>query len=141
MLLERDADGAALIFHGPHGYISPFWLSDRTQAPPWNFAMVQFSVTVEFIDTVEATRSAVVDKLTAWMEDGRPNAWRTAELGERYQELLQAIIAFRARVLGSAAKFKLGQNERATELAESLLGLKAQDQLELASLMRSANPC
>ena len=29
---------ASLLFLGPHGYVSPSWFADRTQAPTWNYA-------------------------------------------------------------------------------------------------------
>lgn len=121
LLLQRDANGglsllghfaksnpqvvelegrpdALAIFHGPHGYISPSWLTDRTQAPRWNYATVHMSVRVAFDHSPDAARHAV-DVLTDHMEVARPNAWRADELGARYAKLLPGIVAFRADVL------------------------------------------
>ena len=43
------------------------------------------------------------------------------------------------RLVGTAAKFTLGKNERKTELDESMTGLESVRQTTLASLMRRAN--
>jgi predicted FMN-binding regulatory protein PaiB len=161
LLLERNVDGtstiighfalanpqvaqlltnpdALIVFQGPHGYISPSWFDDRTQAPTWNFATVHFTVQIEFLNT-QSDASEAVEKLSARMESGRPDAWSPAEMGDRYLRLLPAIIAFRAHVLSISAKFKLGQNERQLELEQSLAGLERNNQHALAMSMRAAN--
>lgn len=135
--LEKQPE-ALVIFQGPHGYISPSWYHDRTQAPTWNFATVHFSVRVEFLRTTEATRN-VVEKLSAAMESGRPQAWNPADMGERYERLLPAIIAFRAHVLETRAKFKLGQNERLDVLEDAIAGLRQTGEITLAEIMGKAN--
>ncbi|HZH44202.1 MAG TPA: FMN-binding negative transcriptional regulator [Lysobacter sp.] len=159
LLLERDSSGtAALLGHfargnpqievleaqpeamafflGPHGYISPSWLTDRTQAPTWNFCAVQMHVRVRIDRSPDAAREAV-DRLTAHMEAGRPNAWSPADMGERYAKLLPAVVAFRAEVIAMQAKFKLGQNERPDVLAEILAATS--DAPALHAAMRAAN--
>lgn len=161
LLLERDANGgtsllghfaksnpqvaeleerpdALAIFQGPHGYISPSWFTDRTQAPTWNYATVHLSVRVAFDRSREAARYAV-EVLTDRMEDGRPDAWRAAELGSRYAKLLPGIVAFRADVLDVRAKFKLGKNERQDVLIEALAGVARESAPSLNSAMRQAN--
>lgn len=116
--LERHPEALA-VFMGPHGYVSPSWLADRTQAPTWNYAAVAMRVRVRFDRSPEAARRAV-DALTAHMEAGRPNPWAPEELGARYQALLPAVVAFEADVLEVKARFKLGQNERPDVLADIL---------------------
>ncbi len=161
LMLERDARGAATlvghfarsnphlqvverwpealaVFMGPHGYISPSWFADRTQAPTWNFATVHMKVHVQLDHSLEAARRAV-ELLTEKMESGRPNAWAPSDMGERYHRLLPGIVAFRASILGVAAKFKLGQNERLDVLEETLAGLAQEAAPELHAMMRLAN--
>lgn len=116
--LEHHPEALA-VFTGPHGYVSPSWLADRTQAPTWNFAAVTMRVRVRFARSEDAARHAV-EALTAHMEDGRRNGWRPAELGARYKALLTAIVAFEADVLEVRSKFKLGQNERTDVLRDIL---------------------
>lgn len=158
LLLERDANGgmsllghmprahphtdllrrqprALAVFQGAHGYISPLWLTDRTQAPTWNYETVQLDIDVEFDDSAEATRTALT-RLVDHMERGRPNAWSVADMGARYDKLAPAVVAFRARVVDAYAKFKLGQNERPDDRSEILAGLERSGQRGLVDAMR-----
>ena len=135
--LERDPDALA-IFMGPHGYLSPSWLSDRTQAPTWNFMTVHMQVRVEFDGSADAARLAV-ERLTAKMENGMRNSWNVAELGARFEALLPGIIAFRAPIRHVVAKFKLGQNERLDVLREAMCAMESEESHALAAAMREAN--
>ncbi|KRA79660.1 hypothetical protein ASD78_18955 [Lysobacter sp. Root667] len=160
LLLERDANGgmsllghmprahphtdllrrqprALAVFQGAHGYISPSWLTDRTQAPTWNYETVQLDIDVEFDDSAEAIRTALT-RLVDHMERGRPNAWSVADMGARYDKLAPAVVAFRARVVDAYAKFKLGQNERPDDRSEILAGLECTGQQALVDAMRRA---
>src|SRR5262245_65314266 len=38
--LERSPR-ALFLFQGPHAYISPSWISDRTWGPTWNYAVIR----------------------------------------------------------------------------------------------------
>lgn len=134
----RDAPEALAIFVGPHGYISPSWLHDRTQAPTWNFATAHLRLRLRFDDSIAAARHAV-ETLTASMERGRDGSWSPAELGARYENMLSAIVAFRADVLSIEAKFKLGQNERSDVLADILAAIDDNAPESLAAWMRAAN--
>lgn len=157
LLLERDADGgmallghmprihphtellrrqprALAVFQGAHGYISPSWLSDRTQAPTWNYESVQLDIDVAFDDSAEATELAL-NRLVDHMEQGRPDAWSVADMGARYAKLAPHVVAFRARVVGAYAKFKLGQNERPVDRGEILAGLERTQQQPLLEAM------
>jgi transcriptional regulator len=135
--LERSPEALA-IFNGPHGYISPSWFTDRTQAPTWNYATVHMRVHVTIDRSIEAARHSV-DYLTEKMEEGRCNAWSTADMGPRYERLIPGVVAFTAEVRETQVKFKLGQNERVAVLLESLIGLDKEASLTLADMMRTAN--
>src|SRR5687767_14620374 len=52
-LLMQDPKAVMLVL-GTNGYISPSWMQDKTQAPTWNYASVQFFVDVEFFEQPEA---------------------------------------------------------------------------------------
>lgn len=157
LLLERDANGemsllghmprahphtdllrrqprALAVFLGAHGYISPSWLTDRTQAPTWNFETAHLEIDVEFDERPEATEAALT-QLVEHMERGRPNAWSIADMGTRYASLAPAVVAFRARVITTYAKFKLGQNERHDDRVEILTGLERTNQQPLLDAM------
>jgi transcriptional regulator len=132
-LLRREPRALA-VFLGAHGYISPSWLTDRTQAPTWNYETVHLEIDVEFDDSAEATETALT-RLVDHMERGRPNAWSVADMGARYATRAPAVVAFRARVVTTYAKFKLGQNERHEDRAEILTGLERTQQQSLFDAM------
>lgn len=104
--LRRDSSGLVL-FNGPSGYISNRYVSNRDWAPTWNFAVLRFEVSVEWLPGETA---AFVDRLLDHLEGG-PGRWSTRELGERYGQMLSRIIGFRAHVRTMRPHFKLGQDE------------------------------
>lgn len=137
-MLKRNPRALA-IFMGPHGYISPSWMNDRTQAPTWNYATAHFEVDVAFEEDTTAVHSAL-DKLVSHLENGRPRQWDAKEMGARYERLASAVIAFKAKVRFVDAKFKLGQNERSDVLSDIFDGLQDTGQTSLLAAMRVANP-
>lgn len=123
--LQRQPE-ASILFLGPHGYISPSWFDDRTQAPTWNYASAEFKAEIDFVDDPESLE-AVLRDLVGAMEAGRPSAWTMEEMGARYRELAPRIIAFRAAVTHERATFKLGQDERSDVYSDIRRGLSAAD--------------
>lgn len=136
--LERDPD-AHLLFLGPHGYISPSWLEDRSQAPTWNFTSARFRVRVEFMKKPGELR-AHLDDLVDAMEAGRPNAWSIPEMGGRLHELMPRIVGFVAHMVDVEERFKLGQDERDEVFADQCAGLEAVGDAPLLEWMRKFNP-
>ncbi len=117
LIADFRADPHGLIlFNGPAGYVPTALLSRPDWAPTWNYAVLRFTVEVEFIGN--ETRDAI-EQLVAKMEDG---AWSTASLGARYEAMLDQIIAFRAHVRSAEHSFKLGQDESAEGFAEIIAG-------------------
>jgi len=136
--LEREPR-ALVLFMGPQGYISPSWMSNRTWAPTWNYAVVQFLVTVVF-DEMPARLDAHLHDLVEAMERGRPGAWHPSEMGARYAAIKHAIVPFEAKVLEQRAKFKLGQDERDTIFSEMTAALGQHGPADLLAWMRELNP-
>jgi transcriptional regulator len=134
----RDDSEALIVFQGPHGYISPSWFADRSQAPMWNFATVHFTVRIRLLSSVRDAATAV-NALTEAMERGRPHAWRTEELGARYSKLIPGVVAFRAQILQTNVKIKLGQNERMDVLQDAISALEREGVPALAAAMQAAN--
>jgi transcriptional regulator len=133
-------DGRALVlFSGPQGYISPSWVSDRSWAPTWNYAVVQFLVNVAF-DETPARLDAHLDDLVTAMERGRPGAWSIPEMGARYDRIRRHIVPFEAKVVEQRAKFKLGQDERDSIYADIIAGVEKSGEDELLAWMRELNP-
>lgn len=136
-IVKQQSD-ALVVFMGPQGYISPSWFKDRSQAPTWNYACVQYEVSIELLDSIDHADFAT-DTLTKTMEESNPHEWRPSELGERHSTLIGAVVAFKAYIRSTRAKFKLGQNERLDVLKDAIDGLEASDQLQLSQWMRDMN--
>lgn len=132
--LLRDSPRAHLLFLGPHGYISPTWVTDRRWTPTWNFASARIDVEIAFLDDEESLR-AVLEDLVDTMEAGRPDAWRIEEMGSRYAELARRIIAFRAHVTDVRERYKLGQDEETGLFADIVRGLEDAGENELKDWM------
>lgn len=109
--LVRREPRALLLFAGVSGYISPSWMRDRTQAPTWNYASVQYLVDLQLLEAPKPRDEVLADAVAAH-EAGRPQAWHAGEMGARYETLARRVLAFRAVVVARRAKFKLGQDER-----------------------------
>jgi transcriptional regulator len=132
-VLEGDPR-ALILFQGPHGYVSPSWIADRTWAPTWNYAVIRIEADIRF--DPELTDRALED-LVKRMEAGRPNAWSIADMGERYARLRTGIVAFEAHVRRLDHKFKLGQDERPEVFTQILAH---SEDPELVRWMRRMNP-
>jgi predicted FMN-binding regulatory protein PaiB len=135
--LQRDGRAMAM-FSGPHGYISPSWFRDRTQAPTWNVTTIKVRLNI----TVDGTTQFVDDalaRLVAHMERGRPVAWAVSDMGARYEQLRRGVVGFHGEVLGIDVKLKLGQNERDDVLADQIAGLAANGYVDLANWVKEHN--
>lgn len=138
VLLQRNPRALILLL-GVHGYISPSWMQDRTQAPTWNYASVQFLADVSFFDSPDKIETHLRDLVDA-MEAGRPNAWSVDQMGQRYHSLSRGVIGFRAEVRETRAKFKLGQDERDDVFGDITAALARDGDSELLRWMQELNP-
>lgn len=137
-LLRRCPD-ALLLVQGPHHYVSPSWMRDRTQAPTWNYIASQYEVRLRLIDDDRQIEAGVAELVEA-MEAGRPARWSLAEMRDRYTGLARGIIGFEADIVREQTRCKLGQDERDDVYADILGGLTASGAHELVAWMRRYNP-
>lgn len=126
---------ATVLLLGPHGYISPSWLRDRTHAPTWNYASVMFDVDVQ-LHATPSDADRLLEGLVTQMEANRPGAWRSEEMGVRYEQFVSGIVGFEAKILATRGCFKLGQDERDDVFADVLRVLDIKDEVPLATWMR-----
>lgn len=117
--LEEDPR-ATILCMGPNGYISPQLVSNPTWGPTWNYAACRFETEIQFVP--DETEKAL-SQLAAALEGVAPDAWTPARMGERYDQLKQRIVAFRAHVRQIHARFKLGQDENDLTFNEIVTGL------------------
>lgn len=121
---------ALILFQGPQGYISGRLVSKEKWGPTWNYAVARFDVHIEFVpnEIDDALRA-----LAAHLEAGQAEPWTVERMDERYKDLQQHIIAFRAHVEHVDATFKLGQDETRETFEEIVAG---HGNKELTKLMR-----
>jgi transcriptional regulator len=128
-MLKQDAR-VCFLFQGPHGYISPNCVADRSWGPTWNYSVVTINAEIHF----EPHRTdEALERLVSKLEEGSPTPWAIHEMGERYNRLTGAITAFRADVQSVNATFKLGQDEKPEVFGQILSNL---DNQELVQWMR-----
>jgi transcriptional regulator len=133
MALEQDPR-ATILCMGPQGYISPELVSNPTWGPTWNYAVCRFETEVRFVP--EETDSAL-SQLAAALEGVAPDSWTPKRMGDRYDPLKRRIIAFRATVIETHPRFKLGQDESDAVFNEIVEGLDDRTLAEWMSRARS----
>lgn len=116
----EDDPSATILCMGPQGYISPRLVSNPTWGPTWNYAVCRFETRIQFVP--EETDAALL-KLAQALEGTNDGAWTPERMGERYFDLKQRIVAFRAEILETHARFKLGQDEGDATFEEIVGGL------------------
>ena len=136
--LKAPCRGLILVL-GPHGYVSPSWMSDRTQAPTWNFTSTRLVAMLQAVED-PAMLEAHLRDLVAAMEKNREDAWRVEEMGPRMQRLAAGIVAFEGTITDRECQFKLGQNENDQTFAEIMQGLEREGNEGLMRWMREFNP-
>jgi transcriptional regulator len=117
--LDRDRR-AAVLFQGPQGYVSPRLVSNPTWGPTWNYATAKFEVEMAF---VPEENDRAIRALGRALEGDQQDSWTPERMGERYDQLRTHIVAFRAKILSTEAKFKLGQDEKPETFAEIVRGI------------------
>jgi transcriptional regulator len=127
--LESDPR-ASILSMGPQGYISPRLVSNLTWGPTWNYASCQFDVEIQFVP--DETDNAL-SRLAEALEGSDAGAWKPEQMGDRYELLKTRIVAFRAHVRATHARFKLGQDENDLTFGEIVGG---HADAELADWMR-----
>lgn len=99
---------ALVVFHGPHGYVSPSVYEGKRGVPTWNYVVVQARGPSRGLDA-----QGTVDVLAALTERFDDTGWRPT-YGEEWPDvpkpMLEAIAGFEIRVDAIEGKWKLSQN-------------------------------
>jgi len=123
-------DGTAectVVFHGPHGYISPNWYHTKNAVPTWNFAVVHATGKPQRINDDEAFAQSL-KRLVAQNEGryGGGTNWDFNKLPDSYLKgMRQGIVAYEMKIENVEAKFKLGHDRASADREGILKGLKA----------------
>jgi transcriptional regulator len=110
-----------IVFHGPHGYISPTWYaSTGNVVPTWNFAVVHASGKLRPVEGHKELNE-LLSKLIAKFEAYEGTSYDFAKVNDTYKNgLMGGIIGFELEIELLEGKFKLGQ-DRSPADKESLL--------------------
>ena len=119
-LLEQDP-AAMILVQGPQGYVAQRLVTNPTWGPTWNYAVARFDVDIRFVPDETAL---ALERLAAALEQGQADPWTPDRMGARLDELSRHIIAFRATVRATPARFKLGQDEASGTFDEIVGGLE-----------------
>jgi transcriptional regulator len=117
----EDRQTAVVVFHGPHGYISPTWYAKAGNVvPTWNFAVVHATGKLRPVEAKEALES-LLSKLIAKFERYEGTGYDFSKVDPTYKYgLMGGIIGFELEIDLLEGKFKLGQ-DRNPDDRESLI--------------------
>ncbi len=127
---------AMAIVRGPDAYITPTWYPSKTEhgrvVPTWNYITAHVHGELLVHDD-PAWVEAMVRSLTAKHEGRRAQQWSVDDAPGRYIDgQLRAIVGLELVITRIEAKFKLGQNRSADDIAGVISGLDADGDLVLA---------
>lgn len=100
-----------IVFHGPHGYISPTWYAKTDNVvPTWNFAVVHASGKLRPVEGKKELHDLLA-RLIAKFESYEGTSYDFAKIDDGYKYgLMQGIIGFELEIELLEGKFKLGQD-------------------------------
>jgi transcriptional regulator len=120
--------------------MSPAWYATKREhgrvVPTWNYITAHVYGELVIHDDV-AWLEALVRRLTAHHEDGRPAPWSVDDAPTDYiAGQLRAIVGVEIRIERIEAKAKLSQNRSDADFAGSIAGLEASGKPAMAEAMR-----
>ncbi|WP_337860678.1 FMN-binding negative transcriptional regulator [Ferroplasma sp.] len=96
----------AVLFTGPHHYISPLWYKDRDSVPTWDYMTVRLDGILEIMNS-EETQEFLLE-LSKFYDQ----KWAVQGNDKRdyYAKMVLQIVAFRIKINKITCKYKLSQN-------------------------------
>jgi transcriptional regulator len=98
-----------LVFTGPDGYVSPSTYGYTPAVPTWNYAAVHVTGDLEPVPDARSTLD-VVEQTVLRAEGLRGCPWDMTSSRERFESLIEHVVAFRVRVREVRSVFKLSQD-------------------------------
>jgi transcriptional regulator len=104
---EHFAQGqrCLVIFHGPHGYVSPSVYETHPSVPTWNYVVVHVQGRARLVG--EAELRAILDDTVARFDS---TGWRLQAPDDYWERMLSAIAGFEVTIDHLEGKWKLSQN-------------------------------
>lgn len=142
-LAGLDGAEVLVIFHGPHGYISPNGYPTKRETgrevPTWNYAVVHVHGRLKVIEDAAWLR-AQLERLTDHHEAAEPQPWHVGDAPEDHiASSLRGIVGLEISIERIVGKFKLSQNHPERNRLGVIAGLRRRDgdgDAELADLMQ-----
>src|SRR5690606_30698630 len=110
----EDGGEVLVIFHGPHGYVSPSLYEVHPSVPTWSYQVVHAYGVPEVVhepgQLERLVRDLIAQHETGTEGGGRPE-WPEAYLAGRLKE----VVGFRIPISRVEAKFKVSQNRPAVD--------------------------
>jgi transcriptional regulator len=126
-----NTSASVLVFHGEQAYISPNWYPSKhangKAVPTWNYAVVHAHGVAQAFEDRERLLT-LVTRLTQRHEASQAVPWAVSDAPTDYiNAMLNAIVGIEIPVQHWEAKFKVSQNQPATNRLGAVAGLTAQD--------------
>lgn len=120
---------ALAIFQGPDSYITPAWYATKRETgkvvPTWNYAVVHAYGPLRVIEDPAWLR-ALVERLTARHEAGRPAPWQVSDAPADYvAAMIRGIVGIELPITRLVGKWKVSQNRSEPDRAGVAAGLQS----------------
>ena len=131
-----------VVFQDVDAYISPSWYAskadDHKVVPTWNYGAVHVHGVLRVVDDAAWIR-AQMDALTAQQEAGFAQPWAVADAPSDYIDpmIARALIGLEIVIERLDGKWKVSQNQSERNRAGVVAGLEANEQVEMARLVRA----
>lgn len=116
-----------IIFQGPSSYISPNWYATKAEThkvvPTWNYAVVHVYATLKAIHE-PALILDILNRQTSQQENSQSIPWQISDAPKDFiDRLLQNIVGIEFEIKRIKGKFKVSQNQPATNQQSVIRGL------------------
>ena len=120
-----------IVFKGPDAYISPNWYPSKVEhgkaVPTWNYTVVQASGRLTLLPPGSPELRDLLHQLTTEHEATQPHPWTMNDAPPQYiDSMLAAVVGLRVEVRQWVGKWKVSQNQPATNRAGVCQGLRHQ---------------
>lgn len=142
--LVNDVE-ALVIFQGPNSYITPSWYPTKQEhgkvVPTWNYVTVHAYGTLRVIDDPVWLRNQL-ESLTTQQEASFEKPWAVSDAPVEFtNKMINAIVGIEIAITKLTGKWKVSQNQPASNQAGVVQGLESLGKLEateLAALVEKA---
>lgn len=129
---------SVVVFQGPQAYISPPWYPTKQEdgrvVPTWNYAVVHAHGFPRVIEDRDGLL-ALVERLTMEHESTQLSPWKVSDAPAEYiEKRLAAIVGIEIPIASLEGKWKVSQNQPASNRRGVIAGLGQRTDQELSSM-------